>query len=223
MRLNKIIAKSINCTRKEADLLIKKGSVIVNGKIITGMGLQTLKEDIILVNGKNINNTTKKYILLNKPKKYSCYNLKENITSQLITEISSKDFLAVEKLKLNETGLTLFTNDYELIHKIKTSERIKKIYHITLNKELTQEKIDKLIREKETINIRKISYVQNKNEIGIEIVKGDLQLLKKVFSVISHEIQHIDIVCIGVLTKKNLPRKNYRYLTNKEINILKRS
>ena len=71
MRLNKIIAKSINCTRKEADLLIKQGSVIVNGKIITGMGLQTLKEDIILVNGKNINNTTKKYILLNKPKKYS--------------------------------------------------------------------------------------------------------------------------------------------------------
>ena len=131
MRLNKLIAKHQNCTRKEADNLIKNGLVTVNGRVAFKMGITVKKEDEIIFNKKVIKYHQKHYILLNKPKKYSCFNINSH-TKKLLPKIYLNELDNYEQLDFNETGLTIFSNDNSLLDKIKKSQRIKKIYHIKL-------------------------------------------------------------------------------------------
>ena len=221
MRLNKLIAKHQNCTRKEADNLIKNGLVTVNGKVTIEMGVIVKKEDEIIFNKKIIKYQHKYYILLNKPKKYSCFNINLH-TKKLLSKIYFDELDNYEQLDFNETGLTIFSNDNTLLDKIKSSQRIKKIYHIKLTENISEEVLKEIQNHKQ-VRINKISIVKEKNEIGIELTKGNIKGLKNIFNKMSLKIISIDTVSIGVLSKKNLPRKKTRPLTDKEINILNRS
>ena len=221
MRLNKLIAKHQNCTRKEADNLIKNGLVTVNGRVAFKMGITVKKEDEIIFNKKVIKYHQKHYILLNKPKKYSCFNINSH-TKKLLPKIYLNELDNYEQLDFNETGLTIFSNDNSLLDKIKRSQRIKKIYHIKLTEMISKE-ILKEIQNHKQVRINKISFVKEKNEIGIELTKGNIKNLKNIFNKMSLKIIYIDTVSIGVLSKKNLPRNKTRLLTDEEINILNRS
>ena len=221
MRLNKLIAKHQNCTRKEADNLIKNGLVTVNGRVAFKMGITVKKEDEIIFNKKVIKYYQKHYILLNKPKKYSCFNINSH-TKKLLPKIYLNELDNYEQLDFNETGLTIFSNDNSLLDKIKRSQRIKKIYHIKLTEMISKE-ILKEIQNHKQVRINKISFVKEKNEIGIELTKGNIKNLKNIFNKMSLKIICIDTVSIGVLSKKNLPRNKTRLLTDEEINILNRS
>ncbi len=221
MRLNKLIAKHKNCTRKEADNLIKNGLVTVNGRVAFKMGITVKKEDEIIFNKKVIKYHQKHYILLNKPKKYSCFNINSH-TKKLLPKIYLNELDNYEQLDFNETGLTIFSNDNSLLDKIKRSQRIKKIYHIKLTEMISKE-ILKEIQNHKQVRINKISFVKEKNEIGIELTKGNIKNLKNIFNKMSLKIICIDTVSIGVLSKKNLPRNKTRLLTDEEINILNRS
>ena len=221
MRLNKIIAKHQNCSRKEADNLIKNGLVTVNGNLITKMGVIVKKDDEIIFKKQKINYDPKYYILLNKPKKYSCFNKKLH-TKNLLPKTHINELSNYEKLDFNETGLTIFSNDDILLKKIKNSSRIKKIYHIKLSEQIS-DKVLRTIKNHTQVSINKISYIKENNEIGIELIKGNIKLLNNIFSKMSIKTIFIDTVSIGVLSKKNLPRKQNRFLTEEEINILNRS
>jgi len=221
LRLNKLIAKHKNCTRKEADNLIKNGLVTVNGRVAFKMGITVKKEDEIIFNKKVIKYHQKHYILLNKPKKYSCFNINSH-TKKLLPKIYLNELDNYEQLDFNETGLTIFSNDNSLLDKIKRSQRIKKIYHIKLTEMISKE-ILKEIQNHKQVRINKISFVKEKNEIGIELTKGNIKNLKNIFNKMSLKIICIDTVSIGVLSKKNLPRNKTRLLTDEEINILNRS
>ena len=221
MRLNKLIAKHQNCTRKEADNLIKNGLVTVNGRVTSEMGVVVKKEDEIVFNKKTIKHQHKHYILLNKPKKYSCFDINSH-TKKLLPKIYLNELDNYEQLDFNETGLTIFSNDDSLLEKIKRSQRIKKIYHIKLTEKISKE-ILKEIQNHKQVRINQISFVKEKNEIGIELTKGNIKSLKNIFNKMLLKIICIDTVSIGVLSKKNLPRKKTRLLTDEEINILNRS
>jgi len=221
LRLNKIIAKYQNCTRKEADNLIKNRLVTVNGKVVSKMGVVVKKDDEIILNNKIIKHQQKHYILLNKPKKYSCFD--RNLqTKKLLPKIYFNELDNYEQLDFNETGLTIFSNDNELLKKLKISQRIKKIYHVKLTDKISKEVL-KEIQHNKQVMINKISFVKDKNEIGIELIRGNIKSLKSIFKKLSLKIVCIDTVSIGVLSKKNLPRKKIRPLTDTEINILNRS
>lgn len=221
MRLNKLIAKHQNCTRKEADNLIKNGLVTVNGRVAFKMGITVKKEDEIIFNKKVIKYHQKHYILLNKPKKYSCFNINSH-TKKLLPKIYLNELDNYEQLDFNETGLTIFSNDNSLLDKIKRSQRIKKIYHIKLTEKISKEVLKEIQNHKQ-VKINKISFVKEKNEIGIELTKGNIKSLKNIFNKMSLKIICIDTVSIGVLSKKNLQRNKTRLLTDEEINILNRS
>ncbi len=221
MRLNKIIAKHQNCSRREADNLIKNGLVTVNGNLTTQMGVIVKKDDEIIFKKRKINYNIKYYILLNKPKKYSCFN-KNLHTKKLLPKTHVNELNNYEKLDFNETGLTIFSNDAILLKKIKNSSRIKKIYHVKLSEQISDEVL-RTIKNHPQVSINKISNVKGNNEIGIELTKGNIKILKNIFQKMSIKIIFIDTVSIGVLSKKNLPRKQNRFLTEKEITILNRS
>ena len=232
MRLNKFIANAGICSRREADKFIEAGVVKVNGVGVTEMGLRVSKTDEIKFNGQRLKSDPPRYVLLNKPKNYSGRvdsALSTTSVMQLIKQACKERVYPVDKLNKTETGLLLFTNDTDLAKKLGSSKKnIKEIYQITLDKNLSQVHLEN-IREGifmngRTINIDSISYIngKDKNEIGIENSNGGIKLVKQLFEKINFKIIKLDRVFLGGLTKKDLPRKHYRHLTQDEINILKR-
>ncbi len=228
IRLNKFIANSGVCSRREADIFIKAGVVTVNGKGVTKMGAKINENDIVKFNGETI--TTKKqiYILLNKPKNYydevKLNNARKNIYS-LIKE--NKNLFPVDKMKSYYTGLLLLTNDIDLKNKLSNKKKkIKSIYQILIDKDLKENDLQS-IRKGVMINNKKIvlksiQYIDNKNEIGIEHNNGGIEIIIKLLEKFNYKILKLDRVFWAGLTKKNLPRKKYRELTESEVNILKR-
>lgn len=232
IRLNKFIANSGICSRREADQFIEAGVITVNGIGITEMGYRISPTDEVKFNNQKIKTDTLRYFLLNKPKNYSGRIESGTQTSSVMSLISSackERIYPIDKLNKSETGLLLFTNDTELAKKISDKrQKIKAIYQITLDKNLSQIDLEK-IREGIFINSKlntfdSISYIQNKdkNQLGIEHNKGGIKYVKMIFETLNYQIIKLDRVFIGGLTKKNLPRKYFRELTKEEINILKR-
>ena len=230
IRLNKFISNSGVCSRREADIFIKAGVVTVNGKGVTKMGAKINENDIVKFNGETI--TTKKqiYILLNKPKNYydevKLNNARKNIYS-LIKE--NKNLFPVDKMKSHFTGLLLLTNDIDLKNKLSNKkEKIKSIYQILIDKDLKEIDLQS-IRKGVMINNKKIVLksihhvnIKNKSEIGIENHNGGIEIIVKLLEKFNYKIIKLDRVFWAGLTKKNLPRKKYRELTESEVNILKR-
>ena len=232
IRLNKFIANTGICSRREADKFIEAGVVTVNGIGVTEMGYKVTLTDIVKFNGQKLNSDTLRYILLNKPKNYSGRvdsNSRTTSVMQLIQKACKERIYPIDKLNKMETGLLLFTNDSDLAKKITSNrQKIKAIYQLTLDKNLSQPHLEN-IREGIFINDRKvlldsIAYIngKDKNELGVENSIGGIKLVKQLFEKIGYKIIKLDRVFLGGLTKKDLPRKHYRHLSNEEVNILKR-
>lgn len=232
IRLNKYIANSGICSRREADELIRVGAVTVNGEVITEMGYKVSVDDIVVYGGERLVNERKKYLLLNKPKGYitTMDDPRDRKTVlSLISKACRERLYPVGRLDRNTTGLLLFTNDGELTKKLThPSFGAKKIYHVELDKPLSradmQSIMDGIELEDGMIAADDIQYVGNgedKRIVGIELHSGKNRIVRRIFAALGYEVYKLDRVAFASLTKKNLPRGMYRFLTDKEVAFLK--
>jgi 23S rRNA pseudouridine2605 synthase len=231
VRLNKYIAASGICSRREADQLITAGLITVNGKNITELGTKVKSDDDVRYNGKRIRNERKVYLLLNKPKDYvtTTDDPKERKTVMLlIRNACSERIYPVGRLDRNTTGVLMFTNDGEMAKKLThPGHNKKKIYHVFLNKGVTAGDLKKLADgitlEDGFIQPDAISYVssEHKREIGLEIHSGRNRIVRRLFEHLGYTVTKLDRVYFAGLTKKNLPRGKWRFLSEQEVNRLK--
>ena len=230
MRLNQFIAHSGISSRREADNLIKAGLVQVNGKIIVEMGFRVMPTDTVKFNNETIASETKRYLLLNKPKDYltSTDDPKKKNVYELISKACKERLYPVGRLDRITSGLLLFTNDGELSKKLTyPKQRVKKIYHIKLDKNLKAADLNKIKEgisvDGHVVDVETISYVQNspKKEVGVEIHIGKNSTLKNLFTYLGYKIIRMDRVYFGGLTKKDIPRGRHRFLSDKEVSMLK--
>lgn len=231
IRLNKYIAAAGICSRREADELISAGLITVNGKSVTRLGSKVNPGDEVRYNGERIRTERKVYLLLNKPKDYvtTTDDPKERKTVMLLIRDACKERVyPVGRLDRNTTGVLLFTNDGELAKKMThPSSNKKKIYHVFLDKSLSAGDLKQLAEgvtlEDGWIQPDAISYAsaENKREVGLEIHSGRNRIVRRMFESLGYRVDKLDRVYFGGLTKKNLPRGKWRFLTEKEINTLK--
>ena len=227
IRLNKYIANSGICSRREADTYIEHGSVEINGKLVTEMGYKVQPGDVVRFDGTSITPEQKKYILLNKPKNYITTmddDRGRKTVMELIANASKERIYPVGRLDRNTTGLLLFTNDGDLAKKLThPKHNVRKLYHASLDRKLELKDLDKLrgevIIEGRKVFIDAISYVNGepKSEIGIEIHSGRNRIVRKIFEHVGYKVNKLDRVVFAELTKKNLPRGRWRPLTNLEV------
>jgi len=230
IRLNKYIANSGICSRREADTYIEHGSVEVNGKLVTEMGYKVQPDDIVRFDGTSITPEQKKYVLLNKPKNYITTmedDRGRKTVMELIANASKERIYPVGRLDRNTTGLLLFTNDGDLAKKLThPKHNVRKLYHASLDKKLELRDLEKLrgevVIEGKKVFIDAVSYVNGepKTEIGIEIHSGRNRIVRKIFEHVGYKVNKLDRVIFAELTKKNLPRGRWRELTNLEVNNL---
>jgi 23S rRNA pseudouridine2605 synthase len=230
VRLNKYIAASGICSRREADDLISAGLVSVNGTVVTQMGTKVSQSDDVRYNGERLKNERKVYLLLNKPKDYvtTTDDPKERKTVMLlVAQACSERIYPVGRLDRNTTGVLLFTNDGALAKKLThPSHNKKKIYHVFLNKGFTAGDMKKLAEgidlEDGFIQPDAISYAssENKREVGLEIHSGQNRIVRRMFEHLGYRVVKLDRVYYAGLTKKDLPRGKWRFLTEKEVNRL---
>jgi 23S rRNA pseudouridine2605 synthase len=231
IRLNKYIAASGICSRREADQLISAGLITVNGKSVTELGTKVSPGDDVRYNGKRMRNERKVYLLLNKPKDYvtTTDDPRERKTVMLLIRGACKERIyPVGRLDRQTTGVLLFTNDGEMAKKLThPGHNKKKIYHVFLDKGISggdlQKLADGITLEDGFIQPDAISYVSpdNKREIGLEIHSGRNRIVRRMFEHFGYRVTKLDRVYFAGLTKKNLPRGKWRFLTEKEVNRLK--
>jgi 23S rRNA pseudouridine2605 synthase len=229
-RLNKYLSNAGICSRREADTLISAGLVSVNGKIITELGVKVMPYDEVKFNGEKVNPEKKVYILLNKPKDYVT-TLDDpqgrKTVMELLKGACSERVYPVGRLDRNTTGLLLLTNDGELTKKLTHPKyNKKKIYHVVLEAPAAIEHIEQIISgielEDGFIKADQVDYVNGlQNEIGIELHSGRNRIVRRIFEHFGYNIKRLDRVYFAGLTKLNLPRGKWRYLSEKEIIILK--
>ncbi|MDO4764085.1 MAG: pseudouridine synthase [Flavobacteriaceae bacterium] len=231
IRLNKYIANSGICSRREADELIAQGLVEVNGKVITEMGYQVQKTDRVVFDGQGITPEKPVYVLLNKPKGYISTTKDEKARKtvmDLVANASPYRLFPVGRLDRQTTGLILLTNDGHLTKKLThPSFGVKKIYHVTLDRKLSTEDLHKIadgVRLEEGIaEVDAISFIEGKpkNEVGIEIHIGWNRVVRRIFKKLGYEVEALDRVIFAGLTKKNIKRGHWRILTEMEVNNLR--
>ncbi len=231
MRLNRYISNAGVCSRREADKYIGAGVVTINGKTVTELGTKVKPGDEVRFDGRKLNPEKKVYLLLNKPKDFVTTTddpHAERTVMDLIKEACPERVYPVGRLDKNTTGLLLFTNDGELSKKLThPSHNMKKIYQVTLDKPVTKNHILQISEgielEDGTIAADAVSYIdpQNKTEIGIEIHSGKNRVVRRIFEHLGYRVRKLDRVYFAGLTKKNLARGKYRFLSDKEIQYLK--
>jgi 23S rRNA pseudouridine2605 synthase len=231
VRLNKYIAGTGLCSRREADEYIKSGLITVNGKVITELGVKISPSDVVKYDGKNLTEKKKIYILLNKPKDYVTTtrdaHAKKNVL-ELIHGFDKQRIYPVGRLDRNTTGVLLLTNDGDLTAKLTHPKFNKlKIYHVYLNKVLKASDIDIIARgmtlQDGFIKVDSISYVNpgDKKQVGIEIHSGRNRIIRRIFEHLNYKVVKLDRVYFAGLTKKGLARGKWRYLSEKEVSMLK--
>ena len=225
IRLNKYIANSGICSRREADMYIQVGSVSVNGKIINEMGYKVKLSDEVKFDGRRINPEAKAYVVLNKPKGFATTtsDQKGSTVMDLVANATKSTIHPIGRLGRNATGLLLFTNDDDFMQKF-TRKGVSRLFHVELDKNLKAEDLQKIkegfkIKEK-SIGVEDISYVQNspKKEIGLKIKHIGNSVIRNIFDHLGYNVVKVDCVTIGPLTKKDLPRGRWRHLTEQEMN-----
>lgn len=227
IRLNKFIANSGICSRREADVMIEQGSVTVNGKLITEMGYKVKETDEIRFDGTLISLEQKRYVLLNKPKNYITTmddDRGRKTVIELIANATQERIYPVGRLDRMTTGLLLFTNDGELAKKLThPKHNVRKLYHTSLDRKLELKDLEKLrgevIIEGKKVFIDAVSYVEGekKTEVGIEIHSGRNRIVRKIFEHVGYKVVKLDRVIFAGLTKKNLPRGRWRELSKQEV------
>ncbi len=230
IRLNRYIANSGVCSRRDADLYIKSGNVKVNGVVIEEMGYKVKLTDEVNFDGSIITPVKKEYVLLNKPKNFSTEKneLGVNNVINLIRGATSAKLEPVGKMDKTTTGLLLFTNDAVLARKFTTpNQRSSKLYQVTLDKNLKYEDLEKvqtgLTINGHKVHVEEITYIDNqpKSEIGVKMKTSNVKIVRNIFEHLKYDVIKLDRVTFAGLTKKNLPRGNYRFLTDQEIINLK--
>ncbi len=230
-RLNKYIANSGICSRREADKYIKSGSATVNGKVITEMGFKVKPDDEVRFDGALISPESKRYVLLNKPKNYITTmddDRGRKTVMELIQTASKERIYPVGRLDRNTTGLLLLTNDGDLTKKLShPSHNVQKIYQVELNKPLKEIDLKKIKSgvklEDGLAKVDFVNHVENKskNIIQIEIHMGKNRIVRRIFEHFNYEVIRLDRIIYAGLTKKDLPRGWFRPLNKKEIIMLK--
>lgn len=231
IRLNKYIANSGICSRREADDLITQGLVEVNGKVVTEMGYQVQKTDRVVFDGQSITPEKPVYVLLNKPKGYISTTKDEKARKtvmDLVANASPYRLFPVGRLDRTTTGVILLTNDGHLTKKLThPSFGVRKIYHVSLDRKLSVDDLRAIsegIRLEEGIaQVDSISFIEGKpkNEVGIEIHIGWNRVIRRIFQKLGYEVETLDRVMFAGLTKKNIKRGHWRILTELEVNNLK--
>lgn len=231
IRLNRYIANSGVCSRREADELIANGMISVNGKVITELGTKVRRDDVVMYKGKRLTAERKVYILLNKPKDYVTTvddpHAKHTVM-ELIEGACDVRVYPVGRLDRNSTGVLLLTNDGDLTTRLThPGFKKRKIYHVGLDRKVRPEDLNKIFEgvelDGEKIQVDAIDYVDGSDgsEVGIEIHSGQNRVVRRIFESLGYKVTKLDRVYFAGLTKKNLPRGKWRFLTTKEVNMLK--
>ena len=230
VRLNKFIANSGICSRREADDFIAAGLVSVNGKVVTELGTKVFPADEVRFNGERIKGEEKVYILMNKPKDFVTTVSDPHAEKTVVSIVSSKckeRVYPVGRLDKATTGVLLLTNDGDLAEKLThPSYEKKKIYHVHLDKNFKQTDLSELLRgvtlEDGFIQADAISYVdEDKAQVGVEIHTGRNRIIRRMFEHLGYKVKKLDRVYFAGLTKKNLRRGQWRFLTEQEVAMLK--
>ncbi len=231
IRLNKYMASTGICSRREADEFIKAGLITINGKLVTELGIRISPGDVIKYNGETLREEKKVYILLNKPRDYVTTmedpHAKKTVLD-LIKGACRERVYPVGRLDRNTTGVLLLTNDGELTKRLTHPKFEKlKVYHVHLNKNLKAGDLEKVATginlEDGLIKADAISYADpaDKMQVGIEIHSGRHHIVRRIFESLGYDVVKLDRVYFAGLTKKNLRRGEWRFLNEREINMLK--
>ena len=231
VRLNKYMANAGICSRREADEYITSGKVKVNGEVVTELGTKISRNDVVEFNDKVVTPERKCYVLLNKPK--DCVTTSDDPNGRttvldLVKNACQERIYPVGRLDRNTTGVLLLTNDGDLASKLTHPKFVKKkIYHVWTDKDITEEDMQRIADgielEDGEIHADAISYVSDtdRNQAGIEIHSGRNRIVRRIFESLGYRVTKLDRVYFAGLTKKNLPRGRWRYLTQEEVNYLR--
>ena len=232
IRLNKYIAASGVCSRRDADEIIQKGEISVNGKKITELGHKVNKSDEVRYKGKTLSAEKMVYIVLNKPKDYVTTVSDphaDKTVLDLIGDRCTERVYPVGRLDKSTTGVLLLTNDGELAGKLTHPKyKRKKIYHVFLDKDVVKEDLFRLTGgielDGEMVAADAVSYADqdDRSQIGIELHSGQNRVVRRLFETLGYNVKKLDRVYFAGLTKKNLQRGKWRFLNDKEVNMLKR-
>ncbi|MFA6858388.1 MAG: pseudouridine synthase, partial [Bacteroidales bacterium] len=231
IRLNKFIANSGVCSRREADSYIQAGVVTVNGEVVTELGTKVnVISDDIRFNGERLKGEEKVYLVMNKPRGFvttSSDPHADRTVMDLLKECKTRVF-PVGRLDKNTTGVLMFTNDGEMAEKLThPSYNKKKIYQVILDKPLTQEDHDKIVAGIELndgeIKADELEFIdaEDHRKLGIEIHSGKNRIVRRIFESIGYDVRALDRVYFAGLTKKGLKRGEWRFLSGGEVNVLK--
>ena len=231
IRLNKYIANSGACSRRDADLYIQSGNVKVNNIVITEMGYRVKPGDVVNFDGATIIPERKEYILLNKPKNFTTSNeddIDHRNVLDLVKSATNAKIQPIGRMDKNTTGLLLFTNDTDMIRKFSLpNQKSTKIYQVSLDKNLKYEDLEKISNgvtlDGHRLFVDEISYIEKepKTEIGLKLRTPNVKVVRAIFESFDYNVLKIDRVSFAGLTKKNLPKGNWRFLTEQEVINLK--
>lgn len=230
IRLNKYLANAGICSRREADEFILAGVVKVNGEVKNELGTKILRSDVVTFQDKEVKPEHKVYVLLNKPK--DCVTTSDDPQGRLtvmdiVRSACTERIYPVGRLDRNTTGVLLLTNDGDLASKLTHPKFVKKkIYHVWTDKDVSEEDMqhiaDGVDLEDGPIHADAVSYATDtdRNQVGIEIHSGRNRIVRRIFEALGYRVVKLDRVYFAGLTKKNLPRGRWRYLTQMEVNML---
>ena len=230
VRLNRFVAQSGLCSRREADEFIAAGLVSVNGVIVTELGTKVWPTDVVKFNDERLQGEKNVYLVLNKPKGYVTTledDHAEKTVMELVQNACKERIYPVGRLDKNSLGLLLFTNDGDITRQLThPSLRKKKIYEVTLDKALTRADLEQLAEgitlEDGDIFFDEISYIKDdKKSVGVEIHSGRNRIVRRMFEHLGYKVTKLDRVYYAGLTKKNLKRGAWRFLTSDEVARLK--
>ncbi len=231
IRLNKYLANAGVCSRREADEFITSGAVKVNGEVVTELGTKVKRSDEVLFNENPVSIEKKVYILLNKPKDYVTTSddpQQRKTVMDLVKDACPERIYPVGRLDRNTTGVLLLTNDGELASKLTHPKFLKKkVYHVFLDKNVSTEDLQKIADgielEDGEVHADSIEYADERDhsQVGIEIHSGRNRIVRRIFESLGYRVVKLDRVQFAGLTKKNLRRGDWRFLTEKEVDMLR--
>ena len=231
LRLNKFLANAGICSRREADEFIQAGVVTVNGEVVTELGTKVLRTDTVMFHDQPVKIEKKVYVLLNKPKDYVTTSddpQQRKTVMDLVKNACPERIYPVGRLDRNTTGVLLLTNDGDLASKLTHPKYLKKkIYHVFLDKNVTARDFHQIAEgiqlEDGEIKADDVQYASptDKKQVGIEIHSGKNRIVRRIFESLGYRVQKLDRVQFAGLTKKNLKRGDWRYLTEEEVDRLR--
>ena len=231
IRLNKFLANAGVCSRREADEFIQAGVVKVNGEVVTELGTKVLRTDNILFHDQNVSLEKKVYVLLNKPKDYVTTSddpQQRKTVMDLVKNACPERIYPVGRLDRNTTGVLLLTNDGDLASKLTHPKFLKKkVYHVYLDKNLTAQDMQQIAQgitlDDGEIHADAIDYASDtdKSQVGVEIHSGKNRIVRRIFESLGYRVVKLDRVQFAGLTKKNVRRGDWRFLTEKEVEMLR--